>query len=68
MFKKFSKEDIEQTCFDDLGLSRLGFEHPTFRLWCKRSNPLRHRVGHLHGCCIVTYIFIHNKDRVFSNI
>ena len=31
--------------FYDLGLSRLGFEHPTFRLRCKRSNPLRHRSG-----------------------
>ena len=27
----------------DLGLSRLGFEHPTFRLRGERSNPLRHR-------------------------
>ena len=31
--------------FNDLGLSRLGFEHPTFRLRGKRSNPLRHRRG-----------------------
>ena len=29
------------TCFNYLGLSRLGFEHPTFRLWYERSNPLR---------------------------
>ena len=28
------------TIFYDLGLSRLGFEHPTFRLWGQRSNPL----------------------------
>ena len=26
-------------CFYDLGLSRLRFEHPTFRLRCQRSNP-----------------------------
>ena len=26
-------------------LSRLGFEHPTFRLRGQRSNPLRHRRG-----------------------
>ena len=26
-------------------LSRLRFEHPTFRLRCERSNPLRHRRG-----------------------
>ena len=32
-------------CFNDLGLSRLGFEHPTFRLRGERSNRLRHRRG-----------------------
>ena len=31
-------------CFN-LGLSRLGFEHPTFRLRGERSNSLRHRHG-----------------------
>ena len=31
------------TCFNDICLSRLGFEHPTFRLRGERSNPLRHR-------------------------
>ena len=30
-------------CFNDICLSRLGFEHPTFRLRGERSNPLRHR-------------------------
>ena len=34
------------TCFNDLGLSRLGFDHPTFRL--RRSHPLRHRRGLYH--------------------
>ena len=29
------------TCFYDLGLSLLGFEHPTFRLQDERSNRLR---------------------------
>ena len=29
----------------DLGLSRLGFEHPIFRLRGQRSNPLRNRRG-----------------------
>ena len=29
-------------CLNDLGMSRLGFEHPTFRLRYQRSNPLRH--------------------------
>ena len=33
------------TCFNDLGLSLLGFEHPIFRMRGKRSNPLRHRRG-----------------------
>ena len=33
------------TCFYDMGLSRLGFEHPTFRLASERSSPLRHRRG-----------------------
>ena len=32
-------------CFNDLGLSRLGFEHPTFRMRGERCNPLRHRRG-----------------------
>ena len=32
------------TCFDDLGLSRQGFERPTFRLRGQRSNPLRHKM------------------------
>ena len=31
------------TCYYDLGLSRLGFKHPTFRLRGQRSNPLRSR-------------------------
>ena len=33
------------TCFHDLGLSRLGFEHPTFCLQGQRSNRLRHHRG-----------------------
>ena len=33
------------TCFYDLGLSRLGFEHPTFSLRDARSNWLRHLRG-----------------------
>ena len=31
--------------FYDLGLTQLGFEHPTCRLRGQRSNPLRHRRG-----------------------
>ena len=33
----------DPSCFYDLGLSRLRFEHPTFRLRGDCSNPLRHR-------------------------
>ena len=33
------------TCFYDLCLSRLGFEHLTFRMWGERSNRLRHYRG-----------------------
>ena len=33
------------TCFYDLGLSRFGFGHPTFRMRGERSNRLRHRDG-----------------------
>ena len=31
--------------FYKLGLSLMGFEHPTFRLRCQRSDPLRHCCG-----------------------
>ena len=34
------------TCFYDVCLSRLGFEHPTFRIRGKRSNRLNHRGGY----------------------
>ena len=34
------------TCFYDLGLSRLGFEHETFRLWGECSSQLRHRCSY----------------------
>ena len=35
------------TCFYDVGPSRLGFEHPTFRLRDQRFNRLRHRRGRI---------------------
>ena len=34
------------TCFYDLGLSRLGFEHQSLRLRGQRSNLLCHRCAH----------------------
>ena len=40
----FSSGDVI-TCFYDLGLSRLGFEHPTYHFRGQRSNPVRHRRG-----------------------
>ena len=42
------------TCFYDLDLWRLGFEHPTFRLRAQRSYPLRHRSGSLTDKCSIT--------------
>ena len=41
-FRAFGTGDVT-TCFYELGLSRLGFEHPIFILRGERSNPLRHR-------------------------
>ena len=35
--------ELSLPVFYDLGLSRLGFEHPIFRMRGKRSNRLRHR-------------------------
>ena len=35
------------TCLNDLGFSRLGFEHPTFNLRGERFSPLCHRRGRL---------------------
>ena len=40
------------TCFNDIGLSWLGFGHPTFRLRGECSNSLRHR----RGCLIETVL------------
>ena len=37
----FSSEAVA-ICVYDLGRSRLGFEHPTYRLQGRRSSPLRH--------------------------
>ena len=38
------------TCFINLGLSRLGFQHPPFRLRVQRSNTLRQRRGLNPSC------------------
>ena len=38
-------EHLAVACSNDLGLSRLRFEHPTFRLQGQYSNPLRHHRG-----------------------
>ena len=37
------------TCFNDLSLSQMGFEHQTFRFRGERSNQLRHRRGMIEG-------------------
>ena len=56
------------TCFNDLGLSRLGFEHPTFRLRGKRSNLLRHRdlfsIQYSIQICPITWYKIPTKLNV----
>ena len=44
------------TCFYDLGLSRLGFEHPTFPLRGKRSNRLHHQRGFENMCCKKSFL------------
>ena len=44
------------TCFYDLCLSRLGFEHPTVRLRGERSNRL-HRLRGLNICALFKCLF-----------
>ena len=38
------------TCFYDLGMSWIGFEHPTYGLSGERSNRLRHHGGFTRIC------------------
>ena len=45
IYRRAIRSGAFSTCFYDLGLSRLGFEHPTFRMRDKRSNRLYHRGG-----------------------
>ena len=47
-------------CLKDLGLSRLGFEHPTFRLRGECSYRLRNRCHYLFFYAYRCYI--HNND------
>ena len=42
--ERLAVELLITTCLNDLDLSRLRFEHPTFGFG-ERSNPLRHRLG-----------------------
>ena len=50
---------------NDLGLLRLGFEHPASRLRGERSNPLHHRLGltyhYGYRACKCMYIYITNR-------
>ena len=46
------------TCFHDLGLSQLGFEHPTFRLRGQRFNPLRQGRGYVTLRILIIFIKI----------
>ena len=50
------------TCFTDLGLSHLGFDYPTFRLWGEHSNSLRHCRGTKKRFILIKTIFF------FSNV
>ena len=56
------------TCFYELGLSRLGFEHPTFRLRGQRSNPQSQRRDFLKSIQHIIYNFIDNKCISYNNI
>ena len=56
------------TCFYDVGLSRLGFENPTFRLRGQRSSSLRHR--HSRVDIVIessSYIVTHRLSKVDGN-
>ena len=53
------------TCFYDLGLSRLPFEHRTFRLRGQRSNLLRHRRG---STISITYKMHNFKKTIFLRL
>ena len=48
------------TCIYDLGLSRLEFEHPTFRMQAQRFNPraLRHHRG-LRALTLFLLVHVH---------
>ena len=50
---------VVPTCFYDLGLSRLGFEHPTFRFRGQRSKPLYHRRGFIIYALSLRYVTIY---------
>ena len=50
--------ELSLPVFYDLGLSRLGSDHPTFCLRGKRSNPLRHRCSMQYGNGNTKYIYL----------
>ena len=53
--------------FNDLGMSQLGFEHPTFRLRGEISYSLRHRRGHM-SAVLFFHVIIHMlKTQQFLN-
>ena len=47
-----------KTCYYDFGLTRLGFKHPIFRLWDKRSNRLRHAAATYQGYTLNVSLFL----------
>ena len=52
----------DTTCFYDLGLSRLGFEHPAFRFRGQCSNPVRHCCGKI--CLTVHSLLFHSLGNI----
>lgn len=52
--------------FYDLGLSRLGFEFPSFRLLSERFNPLRHHRGFLRICSLFFSIWP-TVNKIYEN-
>ena len=50
---------VVTTCFNDWSLSRLGFEHPAFRLLGGRSTPVRHSCNNITVTILI---------KLFSNI
>ena len=60
------------TCFYDLGLSQMGFKHPTFRSQGQGSNPLRQRriiKEYIYGVCALKVSRLSkNEEKQWRNL